>query len=437
MRHYTGKHGILEQFLREALSEKGINYNPLDMPYKTKRKNSTEKKAKAAATATPVFLQTTTATPQTPTTPGAPQAFELKPLDPKALLPSVPLSSESLSGQLMVTSSLPPIKASKTNNEELRREVDALMASLQPHDPMETTTTTITPVSSAAAATTLSQHSQLSQQQHHHHQAPLVVALPQVPALNLVSSDGSSGAIIKEIRMNPSGPLGHISLPTVPLDPHTTSVSMSSSSSSSINQPQMSPMPRLMTPPGGASISSDTNHSTSGNSLPGLGSLLLPQHPVPIQQQQQLATPDDSNSQKQNGPLPSLISNGRIIKTTTLLRRSPPPQTTPSLKMSSHQQLMPELIMHPQSSQSNISLQNGGRLPSVMTIQQGSGGVKGGHMQVNNKGQIPMAVHHHGHGHDALGPRNSVASDPGSSTPPSSIAMDDPSEMNAEQVCQL
>ena len=167
MRHYTGKHGILEQFLREALSEKGINYNPLDMPYKTKRKNSTEKKAKAAATATPVFLQTTTATPQTPTTPGAPQAFELKPLDPKALLPSVPLSSESLSGQLMVTSSLPPIKASKTNNEELRREVDALMASLQPHDPMETTTTTITPVSSAAAATTLSQHSQLSQQQQH------------------------------------------------------------------------------------------------------------------------------------------------------------------------------------------------------------------------------------------------------------------------------
>ena len=28
LRHYTGKHGILEKYLREALAEKGINYTP-------------------------------------------------------------------------------------------------------------------------------------------------------------------------------------------------------------------------------------------------------------------------------------------------------------------------------------------------------------------------------------------------------------------------
>ena len=38
LRHYTGKHGILEQFLREALAEKGIEYLE-DHP---KRKSSTE-----------------------------------------------------------------------------------------------------------------------------------------------------------------------------------------------------------------------------------------------------------------------------------------------------------------------------------------------------------------------------------------------------------
>jgi hypothetical protein len=28
LRHYTGKHGILEKYLKEALAEKGINYTP-------------------------------------------------------------------------------------------------------------------------------------------------------------------------------------------------------------------------------------------------------------------------------------------------------------------------------------------------------------------------------------------------------------------------
>jgi hypothetical protein len=28
LRHYTGKHGILERYLKEALAEKGIHYNP-------------------------------------------------------------------------------------------------------------------------------------------------------------------------------------------------------------------------------------------------------------------------------------------------------------------------------------------------------------------------------------------------------------------------
>jgi hypothetical protein len=38
LRHYTGKHGILEKFLREALAEKGINYLPSE---NGKRKSST------------------------------------------------------------------------------------------------------------------------------------------------------------------------------------------------------------------------------------------------------------------------------------------------------------------------------------------------------------------------------------------------------------
>ena len=52
-----------------------------------------------------------------------------------------------------------------------------------------------------------------------------------------------------------------------------------------------------------------------------------------------------------------------------------------------------------------------------MTIPKTANNYKGG--------MVPMAI-------DGIA-RNSVASDPGSSTPPSSIAMDDPSEMNADQ----
>jgi len=97
LRHYTGKHGILEQFLREALAEKGIEYLE-DHP---KRKSSTDSRNGKKS----------------------PQTLGIATDIPMDLLPNspVPIARNT-------ASNTPPTQ----NNEELRQEVESLMACLQP-----------------------------------------------------------------------------------------------------------------------------------------------------------------------------------------------------------------------------------------------------------------------------------------------------------------
>ena len=158
-------------------------------------------------------------------------------------------------------------------------------------------------------------------------------------------------------------------------------------------------------------------------------SLVLPQEPL-----QKLPTTTEAQPPLSNGgPLPSLISNGRIIKTQSMRKTPPPPAIpTPLLADSLPELMLPTSIRH----------QNGGgvvssaaftqQLPSIMSIQQppqqlsqqqqqqqpltpgvgkmGGGGVSvvklpGGMVRNMANGGIPMAI-------DVMnGPRNSVNSD--------------------------
>ena len=372
LRHYTGKHGILEQFLREALSERGINYSPGDHP---KRKSSTESRkhrsSPSANNAATIMVQ------------GASTI-----VNPKDFLPSTPLSSTAVLSSGGVASIAQPAAAPiKPNNEELRREVEAMMASFQPQ-----------PISTAGAMS---------------NQPPLVVSLPQIPTLNLVSggtvqpnglSNGTVQNGVKTTMVNGAnvlrnvtnnGPVS-IALPTVPVQ------NMVATSGQS--------MPKL-TPPGALPM----------NPLPPMN-VILPQEPAKLTTTESLAN---------GGPLPSLISNGRIIKTQNnvqLMRRTPPTMTTNMIES------MPDLML-PVTTATNGFSNNGANtlagtnislptLPSVLTIQQPN------KMMSKLGSSLPMPI-------EALnGPRNSVASDP-DSTPPSSIVMDDPSEMNADQTVVL
>ena len=97
LRHYTGKHGILEQFLREALAEKGIEYLE-DHP---KRKSSTDSRNGKKS----------------------PQTLGISNDIPTELLPTTPVPIATTTA-----STTPPTQ----NNEELRQEVESLMACLQP-----------------------------------------------------------------------------------------------------------------------------------------------------------------------------------------------------------------------------------------------------------------------------------------------------------------
>ena len=93
LRHYTGKHGILEKYLREALAEKGIHYKPGELG---KRKNSTSSEGK-----------------------GKNPRLSLAPPEGMTKL------AEGVDGKQVTL-------ASRPNTEELRKEVEAMMASFQP-----------------------------------------------------------------------------------------------------------------------------------------------------------------------------------------------------------------------------------------------------------------------------------------------------------------
>ena len=124
LRHYTGKHGILDKYLKEALAEKGISYVPGE--HGSKRKHSD---INGSSKAKKMMLVNTNGQVN----------GNSNLLDPKDMLPKspVPLNTH----QLIATT---PIHNSnglnRANNDELRKEVEAMMASFQPQPHQEAVT---------------------------------------------------------------------------------------------------------------------------------------------------------------------------------------------------------------------------------------------------------------------------------------------------------
>ena len=113
LRHYTGKHGILERYLREALAEKGINYTHETVKRKSNHHHSQENK-KARQASPPVSATAVGAVNGTNGVNGV--ALNGVVLDPQNGVNGTPIQ----------------IIHSRPNTEELRKEVEAMMASFQP-----------------------------------------------------------------------------------------------------------------------------------------------------------------------------------------------------------------------------------------------------------------------------------------------------------------
>lgn len=124
LRHYTGKHGILERYLREALAEKGIHYAPGEGGKRRSSANSDgsgngrAKNARLSVTPPNGIVQLSPSTPVAMTIVDAPNHN------------GITLNGKNGFNGTCTKLALQP--AHKPNTEELRKEVEAMMASFQP-----------------------------------------------------------------------------------------------------------------------------------------------------------------------------------------------------------------------------------------------------------------------------------------------------------------
>ncbi len=204
LRHYTGKHGILERYLREALAENGIHILPGEPGSKRRSSvscNGNMGSPKMAKQARLIL------SPESP-------------IDPKDFLPTMPLPNTP-----------------RQNAEELRKEVEAMMASFQPQ-PIETQMMLRVPPQLQLVPVSQEQQQQQQQQQqspnvqlrpHHHQQQqndlpegmtclnvgqkPIKVELPQHPTSVCVVSSSNSPMPIFSNALNSSS-LPELILPT-------------------------------------------------------------------------------------------------------------------------------------------------------------------------------------------------------------------------------
>ena len=126
LRHYTGKHGILERYLREALAEKGISFIPGE---NGKRKNSTDSNGVKAKK-----IHTT--------------IIDAKDMLPKSPVPLLHQNHGTPHGHQNGGTNGHSVTVQngqiRSNNEELRKEVEAMMASFQPQPQQEVKTVQVT-----------------------------------------------------------------------------------------------------------------------------------------------------------------------------------------------------------------------------------------------------------------------------------------------------
>eukprot|EP00096_Caligus_rogercresseyi_P008830 TRINITY_DN2862_c1_g1_i2.p1 TRINITY_DN2862_c1_g1~~TRINITY_DN2862_c1_g1_i2.p1 ORF type:complete len:431 (-),score=191.25 TRINITY_DN2862_c1_g1_i2:1273-2565(-) len=164
LRHYTGKHGILDKYLREALAEKGINYSH---DY-SKRKHSSGSQGAAAKQAR--------LSPQPASTSSVPTTLFL------------PAPSESSSSSSSI------VLQSRPNTEELKKEVEAMMATFQPVEPSQVV------LFSSSSSGASPPNENIS----NNHHIPLT---NQSPPQEPVSSSSIPTSAPHPLRMPPSSPL--------------------------------------------------------------------------------------------------------------------------------------------------------------------------------------------------------------------------------------
>jgi len=164
LRHYTGKHGVLELYLREALLARGINYHLSDSAKRKSMGNSPldgGKGSKMARLSPPLEQQQTTLLP-----PVSPYREEPVLADTTAILPSEysepihysAVQHQSLQQQLprlptVPTTKLPSMSTVFTKTKPTQCEVDAMIASFEPAE-YQISATVFPPSTSASSSPT-------------------------------------------------------------------------------------------------------------------------------------------------------------------------------------------------------------------------------------------------------------------------------------------
>ncbi len=272
LRHYTGKHGILERYLREALAERGINYIPHEGG---KRRHSDSSNSSTGSTG----VGRSAKNPRLSLTPpqngggtvavveGTTELIKQEQQQPQLTLPSKPTSAE-----------------------ELRKEVEAMMRSFQPVIDQPVTVLQIppsvissvngssvtvslptTPVTSLSTTNTNS----LS------NGSPMVTAIPVVQAAN------SNGNIVATANSSSASVVPVASLPAIVLSAVANATAATTNNGTAVSLPtQPTDVPTI-----------NVSSPVVSNAAPTVAGT-----PVILQQQQ--------NNNKIGAPIASLIANG-------------------------------------------------------------------------------------------------------------------------------
>ena len=151
LRHYTGKHGILEKYLREALAAKGLPYDRDISGSKRKHSSNHDSNGGTKAKKLQATLQNQQHSNHLPphTT-----IIDTRDMLPKSPVPVITQNGNHGNGIITQTTNLVGQNGnnqttatnitfqSNKNSEELRKEVEAMMASFQPQPQQDVVTTT-------------------------------------------------------------------------------------------------------------------------------------------------------------------------------------------------------------------------------------------------------------------------------------------------------
>ena len=159
LRHYTGKHGILEKYLREALQAKGLPYERDHVGSKRKHSTNSNHDSNGTSKAKKQIIQTTQLHQQhnsTNNTGNNPPHHHTTIIDTRDMLPKSPVpvlqNGNGNAGQTTISNGngnlvKTQVTFNRPNNEELRKEIEGLMASLHPQPQQEVVTTCNVPQS--------------------------------------------------------------------------------------------------------------------------------------------------------------------------------------------------------------------------------------------------------------------------------------------------